>query len=269
MTTSFFQQANNAVADLSRFESINQSSPSASVSEKYTFIPTRRVLAVLADYGWFPAQVVESQTRKADNKGFQKHAIRLSNARLERELEVGGTLPQILLSNSHCGSAAFCMSVALFEKVCSNGLVVERGSALDSLRVTHRGYADQVVESSVQTLAAQLPSVLARAEEFKSIVLERSQQRAFASAALELRFDGDKYLVEPDNVLRVRHHQQSEPTLWNTYNVVQSNLIKGGVRQRKKDGSRRKSRPVKAIDSDIKLNRALWKLTEKMAELKS
>ena len=60
--------------------------------------------------------------------------------------------------------------------------------------------------------------------------------------------------------------------LWTTFNVVQENIIRGGLRGRKRGSNGRMrnmtTRPVKALDRNIKLNQALWVLTEKMAELK-
>ncbi|MFS1808980.1 hypothetical protein ACL6UX_28660, partial [Bacillus anthracis] len=56
-------------------------------------------------------------------------------------------------------------------------------------------------------------------------------------------------------------------------NVIQENVIKGGLRgvQRDDEGRRVrriKTRSVNSIDQDIKLNKALWLLAEKMAALK-
>ncbi|MFZ8887334.1 MAG: DUF932 domain-containing protein, partial [Steroidobacteraceae bacterium] len=58
-------------------------------------------------------------------------------------------------------------------------------------------------------------------------------------------------------------------TLWNTYNVIQENLLKGGQRGRATTGRRMTTRPVTGIQQDVKLNRALWSLAEKMADLKA
>ena len=55
-------------------------------------------------------------------------------------------------------------------------------------------------------------------------------------------------------------------------NVVQENAIRGGLEARFRDEHgrlrRSRSRAVKGIDQDVKLNKALWTLSEKMAELK-
>lgn len=48
-----------------------------------------------------------------------------------------------------------------------------------------------------------------------------------------------------------------------------NNLIKGGVSGRTAKGGRAHTRAVKGIDGDVKLNRALWVMAEKMLQLAS
>ena len=57
--------------------------------------------------------------------------------------------------------------------------------------------------------------------------------------------------------------------LWTTFNVVQENVIRGGIRGRTEKGSLTRTREVTGIDGDIKLNQALWKLAEEFAKLKA
>ena len=56
--------------------------------------------------------------------------------------------------------------------------------------------------------------------------------------------------------------------LWRTMNVTQENLMRGGVQGRNDQGQRRRLRGVTSVDADSKMNRALWVLAERMAELK-
>ena len=52
-------------------------------------------------------------------------------------------------------------------------------------------------------------------------------------------------------------------------NTVQENLMRGGVEGRNEQGQQRRLRGVKSVDGDTRINRALWVLAERMAELKS
>jgi hypothetical protein len=60
--------------------------------------------------------------------------------------------------------------------------------------------------------------------------------------------------------------------LFTVFNVVQENTVKGGIAglARNSQGylNRIRTREVKGIDQNIKLNKALWTLAEKMMALK-
>jgi len=91
-----------------------------------------------------------------------------------------------------------------------------------------------------------------------------------------LRFgdaDGDTTTpIQPAQLLKQRRTGDLGDDLWTTWNVVQENAIKGGIQAYGRDDLGRprrvKSRAVTGIDQDIKLNKALWHLGAKMAELK-
>ena len=76
----------------------------------------------------------------------------------------------------------------------------------------------------------------------------------------------------PDQ-LPVRRIDDRAPDLWTTFNRVQENVIRGGMRGQSVDANgRRQVRAVRAvtgIDQDVKLNRALWTLAEEMRRLKA
>ena len=273
LSSGIYRNAEQTI-DLSRFKAVNAEHAAQTVSSKYAFIPTTRALAVLADHGWQPVQAIEARTRKEELNGFQKHAIRLTNTRFNQELMVGSTIPQILLTNSHAGTAAFELSLALFEKVCSNGLIVSRGTT-EQVRVTHRGYADEAMESALLSVIPGVEPVLQMTDEFKRLQLTEGERQAFAAAAIELRWNGEEFAVDSQSVIRPRRSAESAPTLWNTYNVAQEAIIRGGVMQRdvrsgsKTYGRTTRSRKIGGLDENIRLNRALWRLTEEMAKLKS
>ncbi len=98
-----------------------------------------------------------------------------------------------------------------------------------------------------------------------------------ARAAHALRFDDPDapiaQAIEPDQFLRTRRRDDQSTDLWTTFNVVQENVIRGGLHgyTRDEQGRRRNTstRPVTGVDQDIKLNRALWIVAEEMARLKN
>lgn len=260
---------------LDNLEAVNQTHASSRVSEKYKFIPTTRALTVLRDYGWQPVQAAQARTRIVENQGFQKHMIRLTNDRFNQELMVGSSIPQILLINSHGGGSAFQLLTGIFEKVCSNGLVVAKGEQ-DTLRVRHAGYADEYMEEAIREIMNSFDDALRLTDDFKALNLSYAEQHAFAEAAIELRFDGEAYSVTPDQMLYTHRAAEKAPTLYNTLNVVQEKVIQGGVKMLStapptpNQARRRRTtaRAVTSINENVRLNKALWTLAERMRELK-
>lgn len=80
--------------------------------------------------------------------------------------------------------------------------------------------------------------------------------------------------ITPDQLLAPRRWEDAGNDLWKVFNRVQENVIAGGLSAIKRDENGRRvrrvsTRQVKGIDADVKLNRALWTLGGKMAELKA
>lgn len=254
--------------ETSRYETLTQTEAHENTSDRYSLIPTSRVLTVLADHGWHPAKVMEARTRKEENQGFQKHIVRLRNESYGTDFaSVGDSLPEIVLINSHMGSASFQLMAGIFRLVCSNGMIA--GNIASDYKIRHVGYTDSAVESAIAGIVGHVPMIAEKLGEFSGIVLNPEEQRAYAKAAIELRFEGDKWAVKPEELLTPRRwNDRLTPDLWSTYNVVQENLIKG-TRVTDIDGRRRNARRVASIDKDTSINRALWVMAEEMAKLKT
>ena len=266
-------------------------------SVRYTYIPTSEVIAGLMREGFQPFKATQSRSRIEGKAEFTKHMIRFrhpdSFAAIQR---VGDSVPEVVLVNSHDGTSAYKLSAGLFRLVCSNGLMVS-DSTVEMLSVMHKGdIVNQVIEGSFQ-IVGQAEKALAKSDEWTRLALTAGEQGAFADAARELRFadaEGDiKTPITAAQLLRPRRDEDSngpvgwrgqrtdvgpKQDLWHTLNVVQENVIKGGLhgfqqaidkQTGRKTARRVTTREVKGIDQDVKLNRALWMLAERMAELKA
>lgn len=263
------QRGNSSGIDLSRFAAIvNETGRNENkTSERYQFIPTKRVLDVLGDNGWYASKASQGRCNIQSRNGHQKHMVRLQNESYRGQ--GAGAYPEVLLINSHEGTSAFRLMCGLFELVCSNGLIVQR-EAFGNYRVRHVGYTDDAVQRALDGVTNDFPQVMESRESMRALPLERAEQLAFASAAIELAWDGEKYAVNPESLLRIQHREQREPSLWHTYNVVQENLLQGNIPVRNKEtGKVRHTAKVKQIDKDVKLNSALWRLAEEMRSIKA
>ena len=276
------QPSNNGVmSDGSiNLASVNQDHAKESVSSKYSFIPTNRVLNTLKEAGWLPTKAQESRVRKKAKQGFQKHLIRLQNINHrittgELQLTSSGIIPEIILSSAHDGGASFCLMAGLFRMVCANGMIVA-DSMFGAHRIRHLGYTDDKVKEAIYNVVESTPKIFNRVQEFQSIQLKEEERIAFAESALQLRFD-DEQLKELNTsatiqrLLAPRRPEDANATLWNTFNIVQEKFLKGGWFSIPKERAvyANKTREVKSISENIRLNKSLWALTEKMAELKN
>ena len=74
--------------------------PSSEVSEKYTHIPTERVIDDMELLGWKPVEAKEVKARTENTQGVQKHMIVFRNNDVVINGEDGDTVyPQIILNN--------------------------------------------------------------------------------------------------------------------------------------------------------------------------
>lgn len=243
-------------------------------SARYAFIPTSAVIEGMRSAGFLPVMASQSRTRIADKKDFTKHMIRFRPVTsLQSSAVVGDSVLETVLINSHDGTSAYKLMCGVFRFVCSNGMVVA-DSLLESIHIRHTGNViEEVIEGSNRILESA-PRVMDTISQWKTIELAPVEQKLLAETAHSLRFPAseegespaEEHNVTPDMLLRVRRNDDVAPDLWHTFNRIQENTLKG-VRQYV-NHRRVTSRAVKGIDGDVKLNRALWSLAEKMAELK-
>ena len=242
-------------------------------SERFGFVPTTQMIEALRDAGMVPVSARQANTRIEENQGYQKHIVVFRFAEtVVRNLNVNEEIPQLMLVNSHLGSASFQLLLSMWRCVCSNQLVV-KSSALADIRIGHNIRAPELAAASVKDVIEVLPRVTENVQRFKAIELNTAERRAYVESALPLRFDAESTEVAIDDVLRPRRQADAAPTLWNTFNVVQEKFIRGGLRTTTTDENGRMrrgtARAVKSLNTDLKLNTALWTLTERMAEIKS
>ncbi|HEP7899104.1 TPA: DUF945 domain-containing protein [Pseudomonas aeruginosa] len=246
--------------------SIFAEAPHESRSQRYAYIPTATVLTELRKEGFQPFMVTQTRTRHEDRRDYTKHMIRLRHA---SQINARGEANEIILLNSHDGTSSYQMLAGMFRFVCSNGLVC--GDTVADVRVPHKGdVAGQVIEGAYQVLHG-FDRALESRESMQAITLDEGEAEVFARAALSLKYDDpDKPApITESQILMPRRFDDRRPDLWMTFNRVQENLTKGGLHGRSSNGRRQQTRPVQGIDSDVRLNRALWLLADGLRQLKA
>jgi hypothetical protein len=148
---------------------------------------------------------------------------------------------------------------------------------VDDIRIPHKGNIQgEVIEGAFRVLD-EFEVVNQRTAAMKALQLQPPEEMAFAHAALALRF-GEGRADESGNVLpapvtaeqliQARRREDSGHSLWNIFQRVHENVIRGGLPGRSSQGRRLQTRPVGSIDRGVSLNRALWMLAEEVRKLK-
>ena len=222
------------------------------LSDKYVQTPTSRVVEDLMNLGWEVTKVQEVKSRKY--KGFQKHLVVFRNPEIMIKGENGDdSFPQILLTNSHDGKAAFNFRVGLFRLVCSNGLVISDAD-FSNVSIRHMNYTFESLQAKINEIIEKLPGLVNKINVFKAKTLTEIEMNDFATKASQLR---TKKTVNIMDVLSATRTEDQGNDLWVVFNRVQEKILGGSY-----TSGGRKARSVKNFQKDIQLNEQLFELAE-------
>jgi hypothetical protein len=227
-------------------------------SEKYTHIPTHRVVNDMELLGWDVIDAKEIKARR--NVGFQKHLLVFRNPEIVINGADGDTVyPQILLTNSHDGKNAFTFTAGLFRMICENGLVIST-QEFENVKIRHMGYDFNELQNTINTMVEKLPLTVESMNKFKQTQLDQEQVLDFAKRALEVRFgDIENMDFDLDELITPTRIEDKGDDLWSVFNVVQEKLVHGMFNY--KYGTKvRKARKIKNFRQDMDLNSKLYNL---------
>ena len=257
---------------LARCPSVFAEQKHDSRSDKYTYLPTTDLLRGLRSEGFFPVEVRQGGSRDEVKRGFTKHLIRLRRD-VTSLTKVGDSFPEVVLVNSHDGTSSYQLYEGWFRLACLNGMVTADTTKGEGhgIKIGHRGdILGDVIEASYRVIK-ESDETIPLIEDMAQIALTRTEQLAFAAAAKELRLD-DEAEILPEAIIRPRRQADVGDDLWRVFNRAQENLVRGGISYDTRDANNRRVhrhvREAKSIDSNVKLNRALWTLAESMRQLK-
>ena len=238
---------------------------SSRVSKHYIHIPTTELISDMEKLGWYVADVDQQQSGEESKAAFAKHMVIFRNNDIKMTDGANDTVfPQILISNSHNGMGAFKFNAGLFRVVCANGLVVSTED-FGSLRIKHRGYSFEELQTTVMKMVEELPATVEVLNKFKAVELTEEQKIEFALEALGVRFGGEEAIMEPKLLLEPKREADAGNSLWAVYNVVQENMIQGGFEYKTPKGRNKTARPITAFNRDIEVNKKLYALAEAFA----
>jgi hypothetical protein len=240
--------------------SIFTTTAAPTVSDKFTHIPTFKVIEDMSQLGWNVVDCKEVKARKEGTKGFQKHLVVFRNNDVVINGADGDTVyPQILLTNSSDGKNAFTFTAGLFRMVCENGLVIST-EQFNDVKMRHMGYTFEELQAQIREMVEQLPLTVESMNKMKQIQLTEEQAQDLAKKALTTRFTEDQVeniQIDLDQLLEPTRDEDKGTDLWTVFNVIQEKILNGdfnyisGVKQRK-------ARKVKNFKQDMEINQKLF-----------
>jgi hypothetical protein len=241
-----------------RANSIFTETAAPTVSDKFTHIPTHRVIEDMAQLGWGVVDAKQVKARKG--QGFQKHLVVFRNPDVVINGADGDTVfPQILLTNSNDGKNAFTFTAGLFRLVCENGLVIST-ETFEDVRMRHMGYTFEELQAQIRVMVEQLPLTVESMNKMKSIQLDEKQAVEFALKALATRFNEDemkRIKVDAKELLKPVRKEDEGSDLWSVFNVIQEKILDGDFNYVAGNKSR-KARKIKNFNQDLKVNKELF-----------
>jgi len=271
----FVNQLNNALSIdtlRNKIPSAFAEDASAKVSNRYQYLPSYPLIEYMMANGFKAFDAYQSRSRTAEGREHVKHLVRFVNTDIKvGGSKVGDTFASSTFTNSHDGTSSFTFQDSVWRQACGNGLMVV-SSLEDILRIRH-------YVSALEKLKEQLPAVLARfdknskiVEDFSIIKLNEEEQNAFAAMAIDLRWQPENSEgviistapIHAEKLLVTRRTEDNEikDTLWGSLNIIQENIMQGGQRGISSGNTRLTVRPVKSVDTDLRVNKALWSIAD-------
>ena len=237
--------------------SVFASSPSPKMSNKYVFVPTVDILENFQKEGWNVSSV------KQIGKGQHAvHELRFRNGELPK---VGDSLVEAIVRNSHNGMATFSVSSGLYRLVCSNGLTVPT-SVAESFNIKHQRFDLDDAKKLTESFATKLPMIENSVGKMMNKVLTDKERITFIKRAINLRWKSGSVPASLD-VLSIVHPKREADMgkdVWTTFNVIQENFVKGGLKYTTNSGRNTKLKGLKNILAVSQINTKLWELAEQM-----
>ena len=245
------------------------------VSDRYVQANTETVIDDLAKLGWYPVDAKQCR-QKRNSSGIRSfHMVAFQNPNVSIVKNDGSEevecYPRIILTNSHDGFNSFKFMVGLFRLVCSNGLVIATDKMVD-MSIRHINYTFEELRKQVAIAIEQVEIQAGVMSEMNKVQLNDAQKRALAESAIRIRKGipaDEKYQIAEasiEEILSPKRKEDSGSSLWNVFNVIQENMMKGGYTITNPNGKVRKQRPITSVVKSLDINKELFRSAAQFLE---
>lgn len=254
---------------------VNQTTKHESTSARYNFLSTSAIKTFIESEGYFCKRERVQYVRKPERRGFQKHALEFVRESDKAWFSACGTVdeahriqfggggekpivPVVYITNSHDGRSGVVLRGGFHRIECNNGLVVSTGNDT-IIRITHtKKNIEEEVKHAVYRIVAMLERKLVTVKAMQSTKLDFMQLLDFATRAIELLPHAADRGFDQADLLITRRGADVGNDVWHAFNVIQENIVKGGL----KPTNGRRTRAISSVDRDFYVNESLWTMAE-------
>lgn len=235
--------------------SVFSTNPSPTMSNRYTFVPTFELIENFEREGWNV-----SSARQIGKGMYASHELRMRNGQLP---QVGDSIVEAVISNSHNGLSTFKMSTGLFRLVCSNGLTVPT-SVAEQISIRHSNMEFGEIQRVTDQFAERLPIIQRSVSKMENTFLSDEQTIDLLNKSALLRWQKESVPVSinMEELLVPEREADMGNSVWKTFNVIQEKFVRGGTQYRSKRGRSMTMRTLKDFQVINKINTGLWELAE-------
>lgn len=235
--------------------SVFSTSPSPKLSNRYTFVPTFEILENFEREGW-----TVSSARQVGNGAYAKHEVRIRNMELPN---VGDSLVEAIITNSHNGLSTFQISTGLFRLVCSNGLTVPT-SVADTISIRHSNMDMGEIRRVTDQFAERMPIIQRSVSKMENTYLSDVQTIDLLNKSALLRWQQNSIpvTINMEELLVPERKADLGNSVWKTFNVIQEKFVRGGTQYKSKRGRSMTMKSLKDFQVINKINTGLWELAE-------
>lgn len=228
---------NNNVTEL--LPSVFAETNADTVSSRYKHIQTSDVIDALMAQGF---RVANQQGKRSDIHA--KHGLLLVN----REIGfLDNTFSEnhatVSLFNSHDGKSAVTLVSGFYRQVCSNGLI--SGNANEWLKIRHSQKGHDLIGSTVEQLPHRIAAFRDLIVKLQNTYFTTEQMNELTQLVFE-QVSQVRPIRSPESLLQQRRVQDSACDGYTLLNVMQENIVKGGMLS---NNSNRRLRAVVRLNS--------------------
>jgi hypothetical protein len=176
----------------------------------------------------------------------------------DSKVRVGDVSPQVTLFNNHGAQRRATLRAGFYRWICSNGLVVSAGIVDIRGDYIHIDGAAFDFDADFTNAIGRLDSACQQIAQWTKIRLNFVQQNDFAAKGVLIRNNNDPYWskhFDSHEFLTRRRDGDKADDLWTVFNVVQENILKGGVQ-----GAARMTKEITQVKEIQRINESLWQL---------